>query len=49
MKITVSKQFEDLIFPLTTEELTVLEQSILKHGVRDPLVVWSIELFRRVS
>ena len=38
--ITVSKQFQDLIYPLTTEELTVLEQSILKHGVRDPLVVW---------
>ncbi len=41
MKITVSKQFEDLIFPLTTEELAVLEQSILKHGVRDSLKVWS--------
>ena len=40
MKITVSKHFQDLIFPLTSEELTVLEQSILKHGVRDPLVVW---------
>ena len=41
MKITVSKQFQDLIYPLTQEELAVLEQSILKHGVRDPLVVWS--------
>jgi len=41
MNITISKQFQDLIYPLTQEELTVLEQSILKHGVRDPLVVWS--------
>lgn len=40
MKITVSSQFQDLIYPLTNEELTILEQSILKHGVRDPLVVW---------
>ena len=40
MKITISKQFQDLIYPLTNEELAVLEQSILKHGVRDPLVVW---------
>lgn len=41
MKITVSKQFQDLIYPLTTEEMAVLEQSILKFGVLDPLVVWS--------
>jgi len=40
MNITISSQFQDLIYPLTTEELTVLEQSILQHGVRDPLVVW---------
>lgn len=40
MKITISEQFKDLIFPLTNEEMVVLEQSILKHGVRDPLVVW---------
>jgi DNA modification methylase len=40
MSITISKQFSDLIYPLTKEELTILEQSILKDGVRDPLVVW---------
>lgn len=40
MKITISKHFKDLIYPLTNEELAVLEQSILAHGVRDPLVVW---------
>jgi len=40
MNITISNQFQDLIYPLTQEELTVLEQSILTHGVRDPLVVW---------
>ena len=40
MKITISKQFQDLIYPLTDEEFHLLEQSLLKHGVRDPLVVW---------
>ena len=40
MKITISRQFQDLIYPLTAEELAVLEQSILKQGVRDALVVW---------
>jgi hypothetical protein len=39
MKITISKQFQDLIYPLTKEELTVLEQSILKQGVKDALVL----------
>ena len=37
MKITISNQFQDLIYPLTKEELTVLEQSILKYGVRDQI------------
>lgn len=40
MNITISKHFQDLIYPLTKEELTVLEQSVLKYGVKDPLVVW---------
>lgn len=40
MKITISKKFQDLIYPLTTEELAILERSILEHGVRDPLVIW---------
>jgi len=40
MKITISKKFQDLIYPLTNEELAVLEQSILTHGLRDPLVIW---------
>lgn len=40
MKITISKHFQDLIYPLTTEERAVLEISILKHGVKDPLVIW---------
>lgn len=41
MKITISKHFQDLIYPLTHEEMAVLEQSILKIGVKDPLTVWS--------
>jgi len=40
MKITISKQFRDLIFPLSDREFHLLEQNILEHGVRDPLVVW---------
>ena len=39
-KITISKQFKELIFPLSEEEYHLLEQNILKEGVRDPLVVW---------
>lgn len=40
MNITVDKQFQDLIFPLTDQEKSALEQSILTYGVRDRLVVW---------
>jgi len=40
MKITIDRQFQDLIFPLTEQEESALEQSILKDGVRDALVVW---------
>ena len=40
MNITIKKEFRDLILPLTPEELSLLEQSILDHGVRDPLVIW---------
>jgi hypothetical protein len=40
MIITIKKEFQDLILPLTPEEFALLEQSILKHGVRDPLMIW---------
>lgn len=40
MKITVDRQFQDLMSPLTDQEESALEQSILNDGVRDALVVW---------
>jgi 16S rRNA G966 N2-methylase RsmD len=40
MNITIKKEFQDLILPLTSEEFSLLEQSILKYGVRDPLIIW---------
>ena len=40
MKITIDRQFQDLIFPLTGQEESALEQAILKYGVRDALTVW---------
>ena len=41
LKLSVSKEFRDLIFPLSDEEFHLLEQSILESRiVRDPIVVW---------
>lgn len=40
MKITISKQFKNLIYPLNEQEYHLLEQNILNEGIRDPLVVW---------
>jgi len=42
MKITVSKQFQDLIYPLSNDEFLGLEKSIIEFGVKDPLVVWAL-------
>lgn len=36
----VDPEFKSLIPPLTAEERSGLEQSILNEGVRDPIVVW---------
>ena len=38
--ITVDKEFEALIPPLSVDEYTQLEKNIVKEGIRDPLVVW---------
>jgi len=38
--ITVLKELEEFILPPTKEELVVLEQSIIKEGCRDCLVIW---------
>lgn len=39
-QIVILPQIEDLLYPLKSEELAHLEASIIKEGVRDPLVVW---------
>ena len=38
--ITIDPALKALIPPLTPEELSQLEQNILAHGCRDPLVIW---------
>ena len=38
--IEIDVEFSNLIPPLTPEESTMLEESILAEGCRDPLVVW---------
>ena len=40
MNITIKKEFKDLIFPLSPEEFILLEQSVQKYGIKDPLVIW---------
>lgn len=38
--ITIDKEFESLIPPLSPEEYAQLEENCVKDGIRDPLVVW---------
>lgn len=40
-EILLSKDFEDLIVPLSEDEFAQLEGNILLEGCRDPLVVWN--------
>ena len=40
MKITIDAEFISNIPPLSDEELTLLQASILADGCRDPLVLW---------
>ena len=40
MTVTIDPEFKSLIPPLTTEELSGLESSIIKEGCRDALIVW---------
>lgn len=40
MNIVIDKEFQGLIPPLTDEEYAGLEESILKDGCRDALVLW---------
>jgi len=39
-KIEIIPEIEGLLFPLQSNELELLEKSILEDGIRDPLVVW---------
>lgn len=39
-KIVIKEELKNLIPPLSTEELTQLEENILREGVRDPLILW---------
>ena len=39
--IVIDKEFKNLIPPLTVEEYAHLEESILKEGCRDALVLWN--------
>ncbi len=38
--IIIREEFKELIPKLSDEEITQLEENILKEGVRDPLIVW---------
>lgn len=40
MYITIDNEFKNLIPPLTADERSCLEESIVKEGCRDALVVW---------
>jgi hypothetical protein len=37
----INEEFAQLIPPLSSDELSILEQSLLNEGCRDPLVVWN--------
>jgi len=40
IKLNFDKEFQTLIPPLSQEEFTALEESIINEGCRDPLVIW---------
>jgi len=37
----IKNEFKDLISPLSADEFTELEKSILNEGIRDPLIIWN--------
>lgn len=41
MSITIDKEFESLIPPLTAEEFKQLEENCVKEGIRDALITWN--------
>lgn len=40
MNIVIDNEFKNLISPLTPDEYSGLQQSIMQEGCRDPLVLW---------
>ena len=40
MKLTINPEFQSLIPPLTDEEYSGLEQSVIEDGCRDAIVIW---------
>ena len=40
MELLINEKFKDLIPPLTADELNFLKESILKDGVREPILTW---------
>jgi hypothetical protein len=41
MELTINKEFRDLIPALSADEYQGLERSILKEGIREPILVWN--------
>jgi ParB family chromosome partitioning protein len=41
LSVTIDDEFQSLIPPLTEEELTGLEENLLRDGCIDPLIVWA--------
>jgi len=41
MELTVLDEIKKQLFPLQKEEMELLEESILKEGIREPLIVWN--------
>ena len=41
MSITIDKEFESLIPPLSPEEFQQLEENCVKEGIRDSLITWN--------
>ena len=41
MSITIDKEFESLIPPLSPDEFQQLEENCVKEGIRDALITWN--------
>jgi len=40
MELTINERFKDLIPPMSSDEFNLLKESILKDGVREPILTW---------